>query len=290
MMNVAPGHASAARLAVLEHSMPYLHVPPVTVGPFTIHAFGAIAAVAVLLGVRATRRRADELGLDVGVVDRLMPWLVAAVFAGAHLVAVVAYYPGRILADPLILLRFWDGLSSFGGILGGLAVVWLFLGRLGVRKKHYVQALLFGAVVGLLVGRFGCAVAHDHPGKATSSPLAVRGWPTAETPPRTLGFYTDGPRRHDLGLYEFLFLLPVAALLYALRRVQPFEHFHAALILLLYMPVRFCLDFLRTAEKVYLGLTPGQHFAAVFFAVGLALALHGRRQEGPRAPPAARAA
>lgn len=267
--------------------MPYLHVPSVTVGPVTIHAFGVIAALAVLLGVRATRRRAGELDLDVGVVDRLMPWLVAAVFAGAHLVSVFAYYPMQVVEDPLVLLRFWDGLSSFGGILGGLVAVWLFFRRLGVRQKHYMQALLFGAVVGLLVGRFGCAIAHDHPGKVTSSPLAVEGWPTDQTPPRTLGFYTDGPRRHDLGLYEFLFLIPVTVLLYVLRRFRPFEHFHVALVLLLYTPVRFGLDFLRTADTLYFGLTPGQYFAAAFFAVGIGLAICGLRQDSPRPPPAA---
>ena len=267
--------------------MPYLHVPPITLGPLTIHAFGVIAALAVVLGVQATRRRATALGLDVGVVDRLMPWLVPAVFAGAHLVSVFAYYPSRVVADPLILLRFWDGLSSFGGILGGLLLVWLFLRKLGVQRKHYVQALLFGAVVGLLVGRFGCAVAHDHPGKVTSSPVAVKGWPTPDTPQRTLGFYADGPRRHDLGLYEFLFLIPVTALLYALRRISPFEHFHVALFLLLYTPVRFCLDFLRTSDALYFGLTPGQYFSVLFFVVGLGLAVYGWRRGDPRSPPAA---
>jgi phosphatidylglycerol:prolipoprotein diacylglycerol transferase len=266
--------------------MPYLHIPPVRLGPVSIHAFGVIAALAVVLGVKATRHRAGELGLDVQVVDRLMPWLVLAVFVGAHLVSVVCYYPDKIIDDPLILLRLWDGLSSFGGILGGLVVVYLFFRRLGIRKKHYVQALLFGAVVSLLVGRFGCAVTHDHPGKVTTSPLAVKGWPTAQTPERTLGFYTDGPRQHDLGLYEFLFLIPVTGILYALRHARPFEHFHIVLVLLLYTPVRFRLDFLRVAEKLYFGLTPGQYFAVAFFVVGVGLVVWGRQYGAPRPPPA----
>jgi phosphatidylglycerol:prolipoprotein diacylglycerol transferase len=265
--------------------MPYLYVPPVTLGPFTIHAFGLIAALAVVLGARATRCRAAEMGLDVGVVDRLMPWLAIAVFSGAHLVSVLFYFPSWIVEDPLILLKFWDGLSSFGGIVGGLIAVYFFFRRLGIRKKHYVQALLFGAVVGLLVGRFGCAVAHDHPGKITTSILAVQGWPTPATGERTLGFYTDGLRRYDLGLYEFVLLIPLTGLLYALRNVQPFEHFHVVLVLLLYTPVRFCLDFLRVSERLYFGLTPGQYFAAGFFIVGLVLAFRGRQRDGPRRPP-----
>ena len=180
--------------------MPYIYVPPINIGPVTIHAFGVITALAVLLGIKATRHRAAELKLDVHLIDRLMPWLVLGVFAGAHLIAVFFYTPSKIIDDPLIFLRFWDGLSSFGGIFGGLVVAYIFLCRLKIKMKHYTQALLFGAVVSLLVGRFGCSIAHDHPGKVTTCAVAVQGWPTVDTPKRTLGFYTDGPRRHDLGL------------------------------------------------------------------------------------------
>ena len=266
--------------------MPYIHVPPVNIGPLTIHAFGVIAALAVLLGIKATRHRAAELKLDVHLIDRLIPWLVLGVFAGAHLVAVFFYFPHKIINDPLIFLRFWDGLSSFGGILGGLLVAYFFFRRLGIRMKHYTQALLFGAVVSLLVGRFGCSIAHDHPGRVTTSAVAVQGWPIADTPKRTLGFYTDGPRRHDLGLYEFLFLIPVTAILYALRRFEPFEHFHIVLVTFLYSPVRFLLDFLRTSEKLYFGLTPGQYFAIASLIIAIYLIFH-KQQYGDTGPPTA---
>ena len=72
-------------------------------------------------------------------------------FVGAHLVSVVLYSPGRIVEEPLVLVKFWDGISSFGGIFGGLVVAYLFFRRLKLRMKHYTQALLFGAVVCLMV-------------------------------------------------------------------------------------------------------------------------------------------
>lgn len=257
--------------------MPYLHVPPIKFGPLTIHAFGIITVLAIILGAKATRHRAAELRLDVHLIDRLMPGIIFGVFISAHLVSIVFYFPHKIIKDPLVLLKLWDGLSSFGGILGGLVVAYLFFRRLGIRMKHYAQALLFGAVVSMLVGRFGCSVAHDHPGKVTMSSIAVKGWPTADTPKRTLGFYTDGPRRHDLGLYEFLFLIPVTGILYALRRFRPFEYFHIVLVLFLYTPVRFLLDFLRVSEKRYCGLTPGQYFCFVLFIVAIYLTLYRQR-------------
>lgn len=259
--------------------MPYLHIPSIPVGPFSVHAFGIVAACAVILGIKATRCRAAELGLDTGVVDRLMPWLLIGVALGAHFLAVLLYYPQRLVTEPWVLLRLWDGLSSFGGILGGLVAAFLFFRKLGLKMKHYKQALLFGAVVGLLVGRFGCAVTHDHPGKETTAPIAVQGWPTSATPERGLGFYRDGPRRHDLGLYEFLYLIPLTAILYCLRRYSPFEDFHIVLVLMLYMPARFLLDFLREADKRYVGLTPGQYLSVIFLVLAIYLACRGLKRE-----------
>jgi len=255
--------------------MPYFHVPPVQLGPVSVHVFGCIAALAVFLGVKACRHRAAELDLDVQVIDRLMPWLFLGVVLGAHFVSVALYMPERILEEPFVLIRLWDGISSFGGILGGLLAAFLFFKWLGINMRYYKQALLFGAVVSLMVGRLGCAVIHDHPGKQTTSPVAIQGWPTTETPHRELGFYTEGLRRHDLGLYEFVVLVPLTGLLYLVRHIRPFENFHMVLVLLLYTPARFMLDFLRVFEKRYYGLTPGQYFSGALFFLAVCLACHG---------------
>jgi len=241
-----------------------------------------MAVLAIVLGVKATRHCAADLGLDIHLVDRLMPRVLLGVIIGAHLISVILYQPDRIIHEPLILVKLWDGISSFGGILGGLIAAYLFFRRLGLRMRHYKQALLFGAVVSLLVGRFGCSIVHDHPGRTTSAPVAVQGWPTTDTPQRSLGLYTDGPRRHDLGLYEFLYLIPLTGALYALRRFRPFEDFHLVFVLLLYTPVRFFLDYLRVYERRYYGLTPGQYLSALFFIVTIYLMFHRLKQLGIR--------
>lgn len=268
--------------------MPYLHIPSIKLGPVSIHAFGIITALAIYLGVKAMRHRAGELKLDVRLIERLVPWLVIGIFLSAHLISILFYFPRSIIYDPLVLIRFWDGLSSFGGILGGLVAAYLFFRRLNIKMKLYTEVLLFGAVVSLLVGRLGCSVAHDHPGKVTTSIIAVKGWPTFDTPERKLGFYTDGIRRHDLGLYEFIFLIPLTAILYALRHYRPFPNFHTVLFLAIYAPVRFLLDFLRASEKLYYGLTPGQYFSLITFIVVIYLTFGGykyintiRRSQNP---------
>ncbi len=52
---------------------------------------------------------------------------------------------------------------------------------------------------------------------------------------------------------------------------------HILLVLLLYTPVRFGLDFLRAFETRHYGLTPGQYFSILFFVLALYLAWRGIR-------------
>ena len=78
-----------------------------------------------------------------------------------------------------------------------------------------------------------------------------------------------------MGLYEFLLLIPLTGILYGLRRAKPFEDFHLVVVLLLYTPLRFFLDFLRAFEKRYWGLTPGQYFSIGFFMLAVFLGVRG---------------
>ena len=128
----------------------------------------------------------------------------------------------------------------------------------------------------LAIGRFGCALAHDHPGTVTTFPLAISlktdaaldylggvyraaGLALPQAAP-TMGF-------HDLGLYEFLFLaLAVVPLFVKWNRRRRPAGFYLVAFAALYLPVRFALDMLRVADVRYVGLTPAQWVAALIMA------------------------
>jgi phosphatidylglycerol:prolipoprotein diacylglycerol transferase len=79
---------------------------------------------------------------------------------------------------------------------------------------------------------------------------------------------------HDLGWYEFLFtlLFLCPAFLILDRKPRPTGFFPLAFILL-YVPVRFFLDFLRISDARYGGLTFGQYAAIAGFAAAGYVAL-----------------
>ena len=261
--------------------LPYVEQPTLQLGPLTIHAFGVSVAAALWLGLVLVERRVARLGLDGGLSRRLGGWMLVGGLLGAHLFSVLLYFPHELRGDPWLLLRVWEDVSSFGGMLGGLAGALAFFALRardaspGVRLAH-LDAIAFAFPAALAVGRFGCALAHDHPGGVTTFPLAVSlesgaaldyvggvyraaGLALPDAAP-AMGF-------HDLGLYELLFLALVVVPLFRMwdRREWPTGFFLVAFAAL-YLPVRFGLDLLRVADARYVGLTPAQWAAAAVLA------------------------
>jgi prolipoprotein diacylglyceryltransferase len=122
-----------------------------TAGPFTVSAFGLLAACAILSGWLWTRRYASLLGLDAEAGSRLARLLVLGGFAGAAAA----------------------GFSSIGGLIGASLTGVVFLKATG-RPLRYFDAAALAFPSAWILFRAGCALAHDHIGPASSSPLAVR--------------------------------------------------------------------------------------------------------------------
>lgn len=270
--------------ADLETMIPFFEQPRVHLGPVTIYAFGVLVAAAMLAGAHLAVRRCRREGLDASFATDLVFCALVSGLLAAHFIAVLTYFPAEVMRNPLMLLKIWENISSFGGIFGALFGIWLFLRRKGRKmsartKWKYVDAVAFAFPFGWAIGRLGCTLAHDHPGTITRFPLGVSlATPEAQA---YIRYYYEAAGRaaelpalsrlsemayHNLGWYEFQYtlLVIIPAFLLADRKPRP-AGFYPALFALLYLPARFALDFLRIGDARYLGLTPAQYmsFAAL---------------------------
>ncbi len=276
--------------------IPYFAQPTLPLGPVTLHAFGALVGAALIAGSALVVRRCRTTGLDPEAGGDLAIYAIVAGFVTAHLYAVFAYYPRDVLGDPLLILKVWENISSFGGFVGGLFGIWLFFrlkapGLSGEQRWRYLDAVVFSLTFAWAIGRLACTVAHDHPGTVTNFPLGVSlaspgaraylasyygaAGRLAELPPPAqlarMGF-------HDLGWYEFLYTLFVMVPAFLLLDRKPRRPgFYAIAFLFLYVPARFALDFLRLADARYFGLTPAQYAGiAGLLAAGAAVLVRRR--------------
>jgi phosphatidylglycerol:prolipoprotein diacylglycerol transferase len=269
--------------------IPYFQQPSLHLfGPVTIHAYGFLVAMAVIAGSKLALMRCESRKLDPDVCEGLIFYALLAGFLVAHVYSVLAYFPRQAIEDPLLLLKFWENISSFGGMVGGVLGIWLFFrfrapGLDARTRWEYLDVIAFVFPFAWAIGRLACTTAHDHPGTLTTFPLAVS-LKTPEARAYITAVYQDagrlaelpGPSElarmafHDLGWYEFLYTLleivPVFLLLD--RRPRP-PGFYVIVFLLLYVPARFGLDFLRLGDARYFGLTPGQYAGLAVFVVAL---------------------
>ncbi|HWK53659.1 MAG TPA: prolipoprotein diacylglyceryl transferase [Hyphomicrobiales bacterium] len=125
-------------------------------------------------------RRADRPGSgwtrqQVGdLVTNAMLGVILGGRLGYVLFYIVPNHPGRLLEDPLMILRLWEGGMSFhGGLLGVIAAVWLYARSIG---KSLYEVLDFTAPltpIGLGAGRLGNFINAELWGRPSDVPWAM---------------------------------------------------------------------------------------------------------------------
>lgn len=250
--------------------LPNLQMQPIDIGGLQLHAFGFLVGLAIIVGTIIAGRRARQLGLSEKVVADVAIWAVVIGFIGAHLYSAIFYFPNKVADNPLYLLMVWDGISSFGGFLGGTAGVALYFRRhRDLPFLPYADAIIYGFVFAWIFGRMGCTVAYDHPGTITDFFLGMEFLGTKDLPAGV---------RHNLGFYEFLWAIAMSAFYFLNRKRAHFKGWYIAVVVIAYMPVRFAFDFLREVDIKHLGLTAGQWAAIALFLAGVALYVKGVRK------------
>ncbi len=290
-------------------AFPFFHLGSLDIG-IPIQSFGVIVAAGVLIGAALLRRYAEWHGVSDEHIRGILGWITICGFLGAHVFDVV-FYPEAGRVDPPMamwppshwphILRIWDGISSFGGFVGGAAGFAIYVWW----KRRPVRLFADVAIVGLLpafsIGRIGCTVVSDHVGAvvdkanwyafmAMNYPVTFRNQVVTDEISRIdeygkhihANLFT-GPENHqlvkdatitmwNLGLIEFLYLIPVNAIVLWLA-FRPSKRmpagFLAVLTGILYAPVRFFLDYLRPedTDARHMGLTFAQWCALIAFGV-----------------------
>jgi phosphatidylglycerol:prolipoprotein diacylglycerol transferase len=267
--------------------LPYLQAEELHVGGVSIHPFGILVASGVLVTSLRIVRRAAQRGLARSKIESFSSYILVSSFFFSHVFDVLMYRPADALKNPLELLMVWHGISSYGGFLGCLIGAWVWS---RVKKEPlfpYGDQAAAVFPVGWMFGRTGCAIAHDHVGRLSDSPLAVA------FPP---GLYDPPGARFDLGLLELLATIPIAIVIGVYAHKPRRAGSITGLLCVLYAPVRFPLDALRAtdiagADARYAGMTPAQWLSIALFLAGAWLLRRAKtqpivgREATPRPPP-----
>jgi phosphatidylglycerol:prolipoprotein diacylglycerol transferase len=257
----------------------YPEIDPIALelGPVKIHWYGLMYVVGFIAGWWLARRRAATPGSTwkPADVDDLIFFAAIGVIAGGRLGWILVYGFDRLLADPLSIIRVWEGGMSFHGGLAGvmIAVAW-FARR---RRRRVADVFDFTAplpAIGLFAGRIGNFINGELWGKPTDVP-----W----------GFLVGADVRHATQLYEAALegIVLFTVIWWFTSKPRP-RLAPAGLFLTLYAAFRILVEFLRLpdANIGYLAfgwVTMGQLLSLPVLAAGLAMltwALRRREHSG----------
>ena len=135
----------------------------------SIHYYGILIALGVLLGVLLAARRQKRLNLppETGLDLALICLPVAVVCARAYY---VIFSWQDYAANPISVLYIWEGgLAIYGGVLGAVVGVAVFCRVKKIRFTTVIDLVLLGFLIGQSMGRWGNFFNREAFGAATDS-------------------------------------------------------------------------------------------------------------------------
>lgn len=235
---------------------PDLDPVALALGPLRVHWYGLMYligfAAAWLLGRWRAGRSAAGTGWNAEMVDEVIFYSIIGVIAGGRLGYMLFYGYDQLLANPLNILRVWEGGMSFhGGLIGVLIAFGRFARKHDLpffRVADFVAPLV---PVGLFTGRIGNFINGELWGHATALPWGMQ-LPCDRFPQACLDLPAGALYSlpvHASQLYEAALegLVLFALLWWFSRRPRPMMAV-SGLFLLLYGLFRFGVEFVRLPD------------------------------------------
>ena len=243
------------------------------IGPVEIHYYSLFFAVGVAVNYLILTRLWKGKGWSEKSLDSLVVYLFFGLLIGARLGHIFFYNPAYYFAEPVRILKIWEGgLASHGAMIGLIIAYALFW--LKEKKKQQGNGRIFWEYLDTLVVpmpltaacvRMGNFFNSEIVGRATDSPLGVV-------------FARNGENftRHPSQLYECALLLFVfVILLLAYSKKKRPNGLIVFLFIGIYFLGRFFLEFLKEYQEglesvLPFGLTMGQALSIipVLIAIG----------------------
>lgn len=236
-------------------------------GPIVVRWYGVLFALAFLLGFQIEKKIFEFEGVDQKFLEQLLVYMVVGTTVGARLGHCLIYEPEIYLANPLRMLKIWEGgLASHGGILGNIIALYLFV------KKYKVPSYLWlldriaipGALAACFI-RLGNLFNSEIIGHPTKVPWAV-------TFTRV-----DNLPRHPTQVYEaicYFFVFGILLFCYRNIKLRTAPGFLTGVLFVLIFVARFIIEFFKEVQVDFergLPLDLGQLLSIPLIIAGVVL-------------------
>jgi phosphatidylglycerol:prolipoprotein diacylglycerol transferase len=263
-------------------------------GPLTVYSYGLMMALGFLAADLVIRLECKRRGFDPEYSSSVVIWAAIGGIAGSRIYAILDDLPTYI-ADPKSMIFSGSGFVWYGGLIGGLAAVYL-VSR-WYKISFAVTADMCGPAlaIGQALGRIGCHLSGDGDWGLPSTlpwavayPKAIVGWNSQtvlklDEHYNLVSGYFPGVRVHPTPLYETILYLGVFAFLWSIRKKSGTPGRLLCWYFVLGGAARLLVEFLRINPRVFMGLSEAQLIAVGMMVVGSVVLLLTSSKESPSA-------
>ena len=128
----------------------------ISIGPLTVHYYGAIIAFGLILGVLYACRRSKDFGLkEDDLIDGVL-WVTPFAIICARAYYVIFRWAEEYAAKPISALYIWQGgLAIYGGVIGAVVGIIVFCKCRKIKPAVVLDVVSLSFLIGQSIGRWG---------------------------------------------------------------------------------------------------------------------------------------
>jgi prolipoprotein diacylglyceryl transferase len=252
----------------------------IELGPLTIHFYGILIAIGVIVALVVSRNRYVRFRGFGEIFERIAIWGVVIGFLGAR-AAYVITHTARFEGRPWAVLYIWEGgLALYGGLLfGALTFVYL-LRKWSGDVFAVADAVAIGVPLAQAIGRWGNYFNQELFGTPSTLPWALK-IDVVHRPAEYIGYETFHPTFLYESLWNLLLLVPVILILE--RRSKLAKGASFGMYIAGYAAIRFLMELLRTDTTFrFLGLSRNGWVSIAAFLFGVGWVVYAQRRRESR--------
>lgn len=258
------------------------------VGSFPVRSFGVMLMIGFVVAILLASKRAKQNGLTEQIVQDGAIWIIVTGVLFARILFIVQEWPSYAGKWNEIFKLQMDGLTSFGGLLGGALGILVFAKIKKFKPVQLLDTVGVPMLVASAIGRVGCLLNG-----------CCYGFACASSPPGVTIYEANGQIHRDLAGHSYFLpaqLVDSALVLigaWLIVRMESRGRVHPgipiSLTLVAYGLARFVYEFFRAGSSSTTignsGITEG-HIAALALALvgagtALAISRRAKRQDRP---------
>ena len=232
-----------------------------TIGSLTVHGYGLMIGIGVMVALIMGDYRAKSKGLNGDLIYGLTLTTVVLGFLCARVLFIITEWK-NFVKDPMSFVT-GSGFVVYGGIIGGLLVIFGYCKWKKMDFLDYLDLMIPSVAVAQGFGRIGCFLAGCCYGKETECFLGVTFTNSAYAPNHIKLL----PSQLFMSGGDFL----IAAVLLWYSKKNPSKGKTSALYLMLYSVGRFLVEFTRNDDRGFVGGLSTSQFIGIFTFVVAAI-------------------